>query len=616
MAEVASTSSDNVRLWILKGRSGSHGRPFFERLTEEYFSLGFTDMFVEVLQSSTPPSPMRSGSKCLLFIKLFDVSQQELYYIGHRYASKQATLTEILSHFTKQLVIKDSNQKINFYFEFPFEADAARIDSPQMKLGDCLRTVRLSPDENGHIVVIEYRDGKSTPTDSSSTLKRANNLEEYYRLLMGHADVLFMDRSLLMQSLVNNQVVPTEGSLVNNGNSCAPLKLEDSITATPRISQHPCLSNGFVGSATELAQRYHAFFLPKLSVKAEYWSIVGAIVTQLRKQFPDIRLPSGAPVEADHIQLFLVSMNAETPVPSEEEYTLHHLLKSHESNQFTYGRLTTLSLDDRNPPPLCFGKHQLRTFQHRLFYQILDNPISDVEAIRALRIWYVPPTIQEEVEVSISVSIHASVDVLLEKVLQRLKVMFSDNKTSPTSQPQGQSQQVLPALQDLRLWEVYDHRLLHEHPPRTLVSQVISNLTKASTSRYLRVDVRPPDEKEVGGNDMVLPVAHFYKDTLHTHGLPFTLRVTDNEHISDVIERIRIRLHVPQKEIAKWRFVLVVDNQIISVLPTETINVAYLQQQVSESNTRSVWSSHRGVWIGLDHPQVLKREEKAIKIHN
>lgn len=63
-----------------------------------------------------------------------------------------------------------------------------------------------------------------------------------------------------------------------------------------------------------------------------------------------------------------------------------------------------------------------------------------------------------------------------------------------------------------------------------------------------RFEEIPRDELELGPDELLVPVSHFFKDIYSVFGIPFFIRVKQAEPFGRLKERIQKRLGVPDKE--------------------------------------------------------------------
>lgn len=63
-----------------------------------------------------------------------------------------------------------------------------------------------------------------------------------------------------------------------------------------------------------------------------------------------------------------------------------------------------------------------------------------------------------------------------------------------------------------------------------------------------RFEEIPQNELNLGDDEMLIPVSHFYKNVHDLFGIPFFVRVKQNEPFCQLKNRIQNKLGVPDKE--------------------------------------------------------------------
>lgn len=74
-----------------------------------------------------------------------------------------------------------------------------------------------------------------------------------------------------------------------------------------------------------------------------------------------------------------------------------------------------------------------------------------------------------------------------------------------------------------------------------------------SNTKMYRIEEIPKDEVVLGADELLVPVSHFYKDAYNAFGIPFFLKIKDDESFMSIRERIKTKLGVPDKEWEKVR---------------------------------------------------------------
>lgn len=154
----------------------------------------------------------------------------------------------------------------------------------------------------------------------------------------------------------------------------------------------------------------------------------------------------------------------------------------------------------------------------------------------------------------------------------------------------------------------------------------IDNLTNTTQKSY-RIEEIPADQREIGEDEMLVPVAHYHKEAYTAFGHPFLLKVKEGETFDSVKERIQKFLDVSDKEFEKYRVSLVcmgrpryLDEEQIKTVRLRDFN---LQNATgNQDHTKNSGSQHAKPYIGLQHQNKNSKRarynymEKAIKIYN
>lgn len=151
----------------------------------------------------------------------------------------------------------------------------------------------------------------------------------------------------------------------------------------------------------------------------------------------------------------------------------------------------------------------------------------------------------------------------------------------------------------------------------------IDHLTTVTTQKSYRIEEIPQDQRELGDDEMLVPVAHYQKEAYSTFGHPFLLKVKEGESFDSVKERIQTFLDVSDKEFEKYRVSLVCMGRP-RYLDEEQIKTVRLRdfQLPSQDTKHSSGNQHAKPFIGLQHQNKNSKRarynymEKAIKIYN
>jgi len=164
----------------------------------------------------------------------------------------------------------------------------------------------------------------------------------------------------------------------------------------------------------------------------------------------------------------------------------------------------------------------------------------------------------------------------------------------------------------LRLLEIVSCKILAQQREDILLD-CLSQSTKT-----FRIEEIPSDEVTLADDEVLVPVAHFHRETFSTFAVPFLLKIKNGEALSKIRERVQKKIEVPEKDFEKFKFAIVLMGRQ-TYLPDDYVVVLDEFQphtQVSGGQT------HMRPWLGLDHVNKTPKRnrynylEKAIKIHN
>jgi len=175
-----------------------------------------------------------------------------------------------------------------------------------------------------------------------------------------------------------------------------------------------------------------------------------------------------------------------------------------------------------------------------LYYEILDIPLFELEKLKSLKIAFHSES-TEEVE---TYTLRLPKDSKVEGVLQELRRRIPDDQM---------------ASDQLRLMEVFYHKIYKIYDENDKIDSI--------NDQYwtLRAEAISEEERTMSPTDKLVHVYHFTtKDTmsgastpLQNFGNPFFFVLRENETMSQVKERIKAKLNVPEEEFLKWKVAFV-----------------------------------------------------------
>lgn len=78
---------------------------------------------------------------------------------------------------------------------------------------------------------------------------------------------------------------------------------------------------------------------------------------------------------------------------------------------------------------------------------------------------------------------------------------------------------------------------LHQHGDQNVSQQI-----------FYRFEEIPPCELNMGEDEMLIPVSHFYKNVHELFGIPFFVKVKQGEQFGQLKNRLQNKLGIPDKE--------------------------------------------------------------------
>ncbi|EYB93157.1 hypothetical protein Y032_0185g1022 [Ancylostoma ceylanicum] len=242
-----------------------------------------------------------------------------------------------------------------------------------------------------------------------------------------------------------------------------------------------------------------------------------------------------------------------------------------------------------------------RNKRYRVVYTKMPIPIADMERKRQMKIQMMDEKMNIT-EITIFPEKTGTVRDILEEARREFK--FAPNGTGKLRLVYvGQSSQ------SMRAYMIFKEE--------TSVMEVFQKTM--TPSMYMgRVEEVPQDQLVVRSNEYLVPIAHFDKDPGRMFGVPFFLKVSNDELLSSVRERIQNRLEIPEKEYEKYKFALISSSRVVRYLDM-TSNGRVNLAELGHAHVASLATSP---YLGLDHMNKSRgargshAAEKAIVIHN
>eukprot|EP01102_Stenamoeba_stenopodia_P001343 TRINITY_DN1114_c0_g1_i2.p1 TRINITY_DN1114_c0_g1~~TRINITY_DN1114_c0_g1_i2.p1 ORF type:complete len:796 (+),score=163.76 TRINITY_DN1114_c0_g1_i2:1228-3615(+) len=326
------------------------------------------------------------------------------------------------------------------------------------------------------------------------------------------------------------------------------------------------------------------------------------IVFELARNEPDIPLPR-APDYYEYIQQRVIVQFRKLDAPKE---TVFHLELS---NKMTYDQVVqrvaqklnwdadkirftghTAGTEQPKPKPIkrleqTTLSDMLSTFypygnpSDILYYETLDIPLQEYENKISLKLAWQKPGGEL---VGNQVLLVPKDATLAEAVNELLKTL---------SLP--------PPTRKVRVFRVINGKISQVMQLSTKVSSFDTEVAK------LRAEEEFPEEEQMGPEDRLQQVVHFYNDMpiIHYFGNPFHVIIRQNETVAEIKAKVRAQLSIKDEEWEKWKFAIIPFSLNKAVYPAD-------DEVIPLSNYQ---------FIGLEHPDTsmrkYRRPEKALVIH-
>lgn len=230
----------------------------------------------------------------------------------------------------------------------------------------------------------------------------------------------------------------------------------------------------------------------------------------------------------------------------------------------------------------------------KIFYQRLSMNINELESKKQFKCLWLAPNMKEEKELILYPNKSGTVKSLLDEAAK--VVEFSENGTKR-----------------LRISEISGNKIQAGPPEDTQLHSLHSGNDNVNSQKIYRLEEIPPDELEIGPNEMLIPVSHFYKEVYNTFGTPFFIKVSQDEPFSSIKTRIQKKLNIQDKEFEKFKFAIISMGRIEHITEDSMkINLAAFNSAPNSSRP----------FLGLEHLNKSQKRsrfnylEKAIKIYN
>ncbi|EMS52242.1 Ubiquitin carboxyl-terminal hydrolase 12 [Triticum urartu] len=213
-----------------------------------------------------------------------------------------------------------------------------------------------------------------------------------------------------------------------------------------------------------------------------------------------------------------------------------------------------------------------------LYYEVLDIPLPELQALKTLKVTYHHAT-KDEVSVhSIRLPKNSTVGDVLSDIKSKVDLSHPDA--------------------ELRLLEVFYHKI---YKVIFAPSEKIENINDQYWT--LRAEEVPEEEKNLGPFDRLIHVYHFTKDTqnqtqVQNFGEPFFMVIREDETLSSIKERLQKKLKVSDEDFSKWKFAYISLGRPDYFEDSDTVATRF------QRNMYGAWEQY----LGLEHPDTAPRK--------
>ncbi|KZZ88701.1 ubiquitin carboxyl-terminal hydrolase [Ascosphaera apis ARSEF 7405] len=207
-----------------------------------------------------------------------------------------------------------------------------------------------------------------------------------------------------------------------------------------------------------------------------------------------------------------------------------------------------------------FFEHDNRR-EDRLFYEILEESLSEYETKKLLKISWLPDGIVNEQPMDLLVPDDGIVKDVIDALRKRLGV---------------------PKDRDIRMIEVYDDKIY-----RSLAETI--EIRKIGEKSLLYAEPTPLEELNMKSDEFIIHAFNFDKDIKRTHGVPFRFVLKAGEKVIDMKERLCDRMNLRDETFDKIK---------ISVVPDEAAVPIYMDD---EDVLYEFVIRFNGCMLGLDY---------------
>lgn len=203
---------------------------------------------------------------------------------------------------------------------------------------------------------------------------------------------------------------------------------------------------------------------------------------------------------------------------------------AHDEPKAAIRRNPNMTLDD-----MLHGPYSRPIVRPRLFYEVLDISLAELESKRLIKITLCTPTLKDCKSAELWMPKQARISDLLKEL-----------------EAQGAKFESQTGTRSVRVFEAVNNRFHREF----LVTDSLSQVSDSHNAQ-LYAEELPQEELDMGDEDIFIPVFHYQRDISRTHSVPFKFLVRKDEPFHETKKRLQARTGIPDKEWSKVKFSIV-----------------------------------------------------------
>ncbi|CAK9290332.1 unnamed protein product [Gordionus sp. m RMFG-2023] len=575
-----------IRVWPLFKRSNNtirftnidpsnESKKLYDFVAGEIWTVFLETVIPDADQPVLPP--FDSLTQVLLFLKFYDPKLKMIYYCGHAYADVNRPLNDLAPVMRQRAGLPD-NTPLFFYEEISY-TQTCPIQEVDKPLGRVISELM-----NGDIIVFQ----KDLPDLSIYPFPTPMH---YFSDIYNHIDMQFCDKNKMndpgFKLSISTHMLYQEAMQYVANYIGTDKKLLQFFTTNPyRDTPQNPIKSSFSGKFGEIFQQtkaptIHKIFYQKLCMPLDE--------LEAKNQYKCVWVDSHYKEEKE----LVVYVNKSATVADLLQDARKKILASFRSaillnsNHICLGGVAR----DNSPSRLNrSGSPNIQNSQHNLMDDQSSGNVNCINCTAGLDFFDSPDPIKELKLRVVDIQSFKTATVLKNEL--KLENLIPPSSNTALDQHQFKSSSMSVA-----------------NPMSYEMGNPIMGTGLNLQAPLLRIEEIPRDQKEIGPDEMLVPCTHFFRDIVNTFGIPFFVKVKNDEHFEAIKSRIQNRLDISDKEYEKYKFYFISQGRVNEVTPEYRIPLTDLK-------------TAKDVWIGMEHMNKIAKQtrsnymEKPIKIHN